>query len=32
VYHLTYLAREKPEQPAVQDFSQDEIDAAIMLR
>lgn len=32
ISRLTYLAREKPEQPAIQDFSQDEIDAAIMLR
>lgn len=29
---LTYLAREKPEPPAVLDFGQDEIDAAIVLR
>ena len=32
ITRLTYLAREKPEQPAVLDFSQDEIDAAIVLR
>ena len=32
ISRLTYLAREKPEQPADLDFSQDEIDAAILLR
>ena len=32
ISRLTYLAREKPDQPAVLDFSQDEIDAAILLR
>jgi len=32
ISRLTYLAREKPEQSADLDFSQDEIDAAILLR
>ena len=32
ISRLTYLAREKPEQPSETEFSQDEIDATILLR
>ena len=32
ISRLTYLAREKPDQPSETEFSQDEIDATILLR